>query len=90
MFQGLEKPKTEEVEIAYVLATCEGGFEPYVAEQIKSLEGIKEVTTTLGPYDIIARIEAPSTEILGELIRSKIRKISKVRTTTTIVCGHSF
>jgi DNA-binding Lrp family transcriptional regulator len=87
MLQSLEKPKTREHEIAYVMVTCEDGFEE-ITEQIRSLDGVKEVTSTAGQYDIIVKIEVSTTETLRELLILKIRRIPKVRSTTTIVCGH--
>ncbi|MGI0073564.1 MAG: Lrp/AsnC ligand binding domain-containing protein [Nitrosotalea sp.] len=75
-----------EPERAYVMINCEDGSESYVIEQLKDLDGVMEVTGTVGPYDIIVGLEAISTEVLKEIITSKIRKISQVRSTTTIVC----
>lgn len=78
------------LEKAYVMVTCESGYEQYVAEKLGTLEGVKEIASTIGPYDIIVKLETPSTEALRELISLGIRAISKVRTTTTIVCGPYF
>ena len=86
MLQSLEQPKPEMLERAYVMITCESDCEQLVTEQLKSLEGVKEIAGTVGSYDIITKIEAPTTESLRELISLGIRKISKIRTTTTVVC----
>jgi DNA-binding Lrp family transcriptional regulator len=89
MSQTLVQPKScGESESAYVMINCEDGSESYVIEELKAVDGVKEITSTVGPYDIIVRLEVPSTETLREVIAFKIRKISLVRTTTTIVCGH--
>ena len=82
------RPKTCGVsEIAYVMINCEDDSESHIIEHLKALDGVREVTSTVGPYDIIIRLEVLSTEILKEVITSRIRKISQVRSTTTIVCG---
>ncbi|MDE1725661.1 MAG: Lrp/AsnC ligand binding domain-containing protein [Thaumarchaeota archaeon] len=78
------------LERAYVMITCESGCEQRVAEQLKSLDGIKEIASTIGAYDIVAKIEVPTTEALRELIARGIRKISRVHATTTIVCEPYF
>jgi len=90
MLQSLDEPKQETLERAYVMITCESDGKQYVAEKIRSLEGVKEIAGTIGSYDIITKIEAPSTEALRDLIALGIRKISKVRATTTIVCEPTF
>lgn len=88
MSQTLIQPRlSDEPEHAYVMINCEDGSESYVIEQLKALDGVREVTSTVGPYDIIVRLEVLSTDTLKEVITSKIRKISQVRSTTTIVCG---
>jgi DNA-binding Lrp family transcriptional regulator len=74
---------------AYVMINCEDGAQEYVLEELKSIECIKEMTTTVGSYDIVTKITVPSVEALRETIEFKIRRIQKVRTTTTIVCEQS-
>lgn len=88
MSQTLVRPRLgSEPERAYVMINCEDGSESYVIEQLKALDGVREVASTIGPYDIIIGLEVLSTDTLKEVITSKIRKISQVRSTTTIVCG---
>ena len=88
MSQALVRPEScSKSERAYVMINCKDGSESYVTEQLKALDGVSEVTSTIGPYDIIVRLEVQSTETLREVIMSKIRQISEVRATTTIVCG---
>ena len=74
---------------AYVMINCEDGAQEYVIEELKSIECIKELATTVGPYDIVTKIAVPSIEALRETIAFKIRRIQKVRTTTTIICEQS-
>lgn len=70
---------------AYVLINCELGSEQAVIDQIKSMEGIKEVRGVFGAYDILIKIETPSVEQLREIITWKIRKIDKIRSTLTLM-----
>jgi DNA-binding Lrp family transcriptional regulator len=74
---------------AYVMINCEDGTQESVMEELKSIKCIKEMTTTVGPYDIVTKIAVPSIETLREIIAFKIRRIQKVRTTTTIICEQS-
>ena len=74
---------------AYIMINCEDGAQEYVLEELKSIKCVKEMSTTIGPYDIITKIAVPSIDALRETIEFKIRRIHKVRTTTTIICEHS-
>ena len=70
---------------AYVLINCELGSEEAIIQQLKSLEGVKEVHGTFGAYDILAKIESSTVETLRETITWKIRKIEKIRSTLTLM-----
>jgi DNA-binding Lrp family transcriptional regulator len=70
---------------AYVLINCELGTEEAIIQQLKGLEGIKEVHGTFGAYDILTKIESDTIEKLRETITWKIRKIEKIRSTLTLM-----
>jgi len=69
---------------AYVLINCELGSEEAIIQQLKGLDGVKEVHGTFGAYDIIAKVQAESTDKLREAITWKIRKMAKIRSTLTL------
>jgi DNA-binding Lrp family transcriptional regulator len=71
--------------IAYVLINCEIGAEQKVIDQIKPIDGIKEVRGVFGAYDVLAKIETASAERLREIITWKIRKIDRIRSTLTLM-----
>lgn len=68
------------------MINCESGSEQLVIDQLKSIEEVEEIRGVLGTYDIVAKIRAPSLEMLREIITFKIRKIKQIRATTTIMC----
>jgi DNA-binding Lrp family transcriptional regulator len=70
---------------AYVLINCELGSEEAVIAELKAIESIKEVHGTFGAYDILVKIESSLVEALRETITWKIRKISKIRSTLTLM-----
>jgi len=70
---------------AYVLINCELGSEEEIIKQLKNLEGVIEVHGTFGAYDILAKIESSTVEMLRETITLKIRKIEKIRSTLTLM-----
>ena len=71
--------------IAYVLINCELGSEESIIQQLGNLDGVTEVNGTFGAYDILAKIESSTVEVLREIITSKIRKMDKIRSTLTLM-----
>jgi len=70
---------------AYVLINCELGSEESIIQQLKNIDSIIEVHGTFGAYDILAKIESSTIEILREIITWKIRKIEQIRSTLTLM-----
>jgi len=70
---------------AYVLINCELGSEESIIQELKNLDGVIEVHGTFGAYDILAKIESPTVDVLREVITWKIRKIDQIRSTLTLM-----
>ena len=70
---------------AYVLINCDLGSEDKVISDLRKLEHIKDAVGTFGAYDIVAKIEAETSEQLREAVTWKIRKMDKVRSTLTLM-----
>lgn len=77
-------------EIAYVMVNCESGLETSVLEELKSIDGIREIVGIIGIYDIILKIETSSVETLREVITARVRRAKNVIATTTLMCADSF
>ena len=71
--------------IAYVLVSCDLGFDTEIIEELKHLSDVKEVHGIFGAYDILAKIESDSLEHLRDVITWKIRKLNRVRSTLTLI-----
>lgn len=74
---------------AYVLINTEIGGEESVIDQLKALDVVEEVSVVYGVYDIVAKITSESMESLKEVITTKIRHLSKVRSTMTMIAAES-
>ena len=70
---------------AYVLISCDLGFDAEIVDEIKQLEDVKEVHGIFGAYDIIVKLESDNVENLKDVITWKIRKLNKVRSTLTLM-----
>ena len=71
--------------LAFVLINCDLGAEEDIIEQLKHIDGVTETHGVFGAYDIITRIEASETEKLREIITWSVRKISKIRSSLTLM-----
>jgi hypothetical protein len=69
---------------AYVLINCDLGSQDRVFSQLKSISKI-ETRGVFGAYDIITKIEAPTADMIKDIITSKIRVIDRIRSTLTLM-----
>ena len=73
---------------AYVLATIKAGSERDVKDKLKAISEVTDVNILYGEYDLIIKIELDGISELSDFILDKIRAISSIeRTTTLIVAG---
>ncbi len=70
---------------AYVLISCDLGFDAEIVDEIKQVEDVKEVRGVFGAYDILAKVESANVENLRDTITWKIRKLNRVRSTLTLM-----
>jgi DNA-binding Lrp family transcriptional regulator len=69
---------------AYVLIETEVGKIAHVAPAIAKLDGVQLAEDLAGPYDVIAKVQAPSLDELGRLVMSHIQVLDGV--TRTVTC----
>ncbi len=69
---------------AYVLIQTDVGKAAQVAQQVKAVEGVVVAEGVTGPYDVIARAEAPSMNDLGRMVVRDVQQIEGI--TRTITC----
>jgi len=70
---------------AFVLINVESGSEDEVLNELKNLEGVEEAYFSYGVYDLVTKIKADTMEQLKEMVTRKIRALSKVRSTLTLI-----
>ena len=58
--------------------------EKEVYEQLLRIKEVVELYPLFGDYDLIAKVEAPDYNLIGEIVVSKIRAIDGVRATKTL------
>lgn len=70
---------------AFVLVNADVGAEDEVVKELRKIPNVKESYVAYGAYDIVAKVEAESMDKLKEVVNGKIRRLSKVRSTLTMI-----
>lgn len=70
---------------AFVLIVVDPAETENVFNSLQSVDGISEVYQVMGPYDIVAVIEAPSITQVPTLISQYVRVVEGIESTTTCV-----
>jgi DNA-binding Lrp family transcriptional regulator len=73
---------------AYVLIETEVGKVAHVVQALNDLDGVQVAEDLAGPYDVIARIQAPGLDRLGRLVASRIQAVDGVTRTLTCTVIH--
>jgi DNA-binding Lrp family transcriptional regulator len=73
---------------AYILIQTEVGKAALVARDVAQISGVTLAEDVTGPYDVIARVEAPSVDELGQLVIAKIQDVKGITRTLTCTVVH--
>jgi DNA-binding Lrp family transcriptional regulator len=64
---------------------AELGSEDSIVNELRNIDGVKEVYQVYGVYDIVAQVEADTMEKVKETITWKLRKLNGVKSTLTMI-----
>ena len=73
---------------AYVLIETQVGKVAHVVQALSDLDGVQVAEDITGPYDVIAKIQAPGLDQLGRLVASRIQAVDGVTRTLTCTVIH--
>ena len=76
--------------IAFVLINTEIGAEEEVLQKLKEIPEVIEAYVIYGVYDVLAKISADDMSRLKEIVTKSIRRMSKVRSTLTMIVVEGF
>lgn len=82
VFAGNEKRAMTQ---ALIFVNCDVNQQETIRDRVSEVSGVREVHMTTGIYDRILKAEAESEARLREDVIRKIRAISGVRSTTTMI-----
>lgn len=74
---------------AYILLNTEIGAKDQVLRALREIDGVKEVHSLLGVYDILANISARTMDELKFIITERIEKIGKISSKLTMIVTHT-
>lgn len=75
---------------AFVLFNVERNQVNEAAERLAEVDGISEVYSVSGRYDLIAIIRVPSTDQLAELVTGHMLKIDGILNTETLIAFRTY
>jgi DNA-binding Lrp family transcriptional regulator len=73
---------------AYILIQTETGKAAVVAAALRDLPGVWETASLAGPYDVIARAQAPDIDELAKPVTSRVQALDGVSRTMTCPVVH--
>ncbi len=75
---------------AFVLVKCELGRLEEVANALMEIEGVSEVHSVTGGYDLLVKLYAPTYEAFGDIIPDHLQKVRGIRDTVTLLAFRAF
>ena len=75
---------------AIILINAERDKINSAAEELANLEGISEVFSVAGRYDLVAILRVPDNDALAELITSKMTVVEGILGTETLIAFRAF
>jgi len=70
---------------AFVLINAEVGSEEQVVKKLRETDNVKEAHLVYGVYDLIAKVEAEAMDKLKDVIAQKVRRVTGIRSTLTLL-----
>ena len=75
---------------AFVLIRCQLGRVEEVANALMELEGVSEVHSITGPWDLLVKLYAEDYDAFGDLIPDRIQRLPGLRDTETLLAFRAF
>jgi DNA-binding Lrp family transcriptional regulator len=74
--------------VAYVLLTVSPGSEKTIGKMLSKMKEVIEISELYGEYDILMKVELSSLPELDTFLTDKIRSISDIRLTSTLIVAY--
>jgi DNA-binding Lrp family transcriptional regulator len=78
------------MKFAFVLLRVEPGRLEQVANAVMEIDGVSEVHSITGPFDLLVKLYAPTYDDFGDLIPDRLQKVPGIRDTETMLAFRAF
>ncbi len=78
------------MKFAFVLVKVEPGRLEEVAAAVMEIDGVSEVHSVTGPFDLLVKLYAPGYDDFGDLIPDRLQKVPGIRDTETMLAFRAF
>jgi len=78
------------MKFAFVLVKCELGHLEEVANAVMEIDGVSEVHSITGPFDLLVKLYAATYDDFGDVIPDRLQKVPGVRETETLLAFRAF
>ena len=75
---------------AVVLLNCARSMINQVAEQLTQIEGISEVFSVAGKYDLVAILRVPNNQALADLVTNKMLQVEDITNSETLIAFKAY
>ena len=75
---------------AFVLINARREMVPETAETLTNMEGVSEVYSVAGEYDLVAVIRVKTNEELAELVTERMLKLEGIARTETLIAFRAY
>ncbi len=70
---------------AFLLINANIGSESEVLGALRKIDAVEEAYIVYGAYDVVVKVKANTVDRLKEIITWRVRRLDKVRSTTTML-----
>jgi DNA-binding Lrp family transcriptional regulator len=78
------------MKFAFVLVKVEPGRLEEVAAAVMEIDGVSEVHSVTGPFDLLVKLYAAGYDDFGDVIPDRLQKVPGIRDTETMLAFRAF
>ena len=78
------------MQIIFVQVKCDLGRSYQVAQALVDVEGVSEVYSISGPYDLLAKCYITDGDDAGHFVNQRLQTLNGIRDTQTIIAFNAF
>jgi DNA-binding Lrp family transcriptional regulator len=78
------------MKFAFVLLRVEPGRLEQVANAVMEIDGVSEVHSITGPFDLLVKLYAATYDDFGDLIPDRLQRVPGIRDTETMLAFRAF